>query len=63
MPKHSYDNMAEYLDRYFQGTDISAYSPQAQGFLCQTYYIIKQLMADVQELQQRLDNITEPSRN
>lgn len=63
MTRHSYDGMVEYLDRYWACSDISSVSPNANAFLNQAYYIIKQLVEDVQELQQQVENITKPSVN
>jgi len=49
------EEMEAVLDGYIEATDISAFSPAAQGFIVQTYFIVKRLIGDVETLRKRLD--------
>lgn len=51
----TYAEMEKWLDGYFEETNLSSYSPATQGFLMETYCILKRLMADVQTMQKQLE--------
>lgn len=51
----TYAEMEKWLDGYFEGANISAFSMATQGFLMETYCILKRLMADVQTMQKQLE--------
>jgi hypothetical protein len=51
----TYAELEKWLDGYFENANISSFSMDTQGFLMETYCILKRLMADVQTMQKQLE--------
>ena len=51
----TYAEMEKRLDEYYRSADLSAFSPAAQAFMAETYCVLKQLMKDFKEMQDRYE--------
>jgi hypothetical protein len=53
----TYAEMEEFLDKYAAHSDVSSFNMDTQGMLVQMYEILKKLMADVQQMQDTIDDL------